>query len=171
MSSAMGKLNESKNIIYIRVGRYMHTYIYFFTVFGLQNKPQCINSPSRVLCSSSRWWRILLYSYTCTVYNALKAQCPLHQTYPIYRYLSLALPGHTQPINVWLQLNPRKPATPSWCVFTALDDAALSLSDSNASFHPPHLHKKNKPRLVLMKNFVHRIRIIKNKTPLYEGKK
>lgn len=173
----------------------------FFTVFGLKNKPQCINSPIRcqrkVLLSPAPcpgehhefdccwadqeqqqvresvrgggsgdigmgWAGFSFIHLLAPVYNALKAH--VHYTHTHAHTFALK----QFPVSA---LNPsmsgrscpplRHPATP-WCVLTALD-AALSLSDSPHPF--PHFPKtKNKPRLVLMKNFVHRIRIIKNKT-------
>lgn len=68
---------------------------------------------------------------------------------------------HTQPINVWpLLLTPSTPSNPMMRFYcTGRSSVSVRL--------PPFSHfpkTKNKPRLVLMKNFVHRIRIIKNKT-------
>lgn len=168
----------------------------FFTVFGLKNKPQCINSP--ITCQRE----VLLSPEPCPgehhecdscwtdqeqqqvresvrgggsgdigmglgsfihllapVYNALKAHVHYTHTHSLWNnsqsphstHQCLAAPGHPfdtqQPHDAFL-----------------LHWTQLCLCQTPP--HPfPHFPKtKNKPRLVLMKNFVHRIRIIKNKT-------
>lgn len=67
----------------------------------------------------------------------------------------------TQPINVWpLLATPSTPSNPMMR-FYCTGRSSVSVSLPPLSTFPK---TKNKPRLVLMKNFVHRIRIIKNKT-------